>query len=214
MSAASWVRHRVRRVHARSVSPARNTSVSLRSASFGSSARAESVMRRCAIRPMECCAGFSGTECGHQTTIGESGSSRPEISASVGRDALPQPRRTIISDAPVSPPRWISASSWSGSSGSWEMCTIMRLGCSWEARIAARIASREWPFSARTTRVRTRPLLRLPLAAARLLSSLLMAETVVLCRCEITGASKRGCHAQASRVLNADPTNRTRRVQA
>ena len=171
-------------------------------------------MRRWAMRPIESLAGFSGTECGHQTTMGESGSSRPEISASVGRDALPQPRRTIISDAPVSPPRWISASSWSESSGSCEMCTMMRLGCSWEARIAARIASREWPFSASTTRVSTRPLLRLPLLARSWLSSLLMAETVVWCRCEITGASKRGCRVRAFRLPNADPTNRTRRVRA
>ncbi len=59
--AAMSPRHRVVRVQARSESPSEYTVARRRRAADGESALTVSVMRRCAILPTGCSAGFSGT---------------------------------------------------------------------------------------------------------------------------------------------------------
>ncbi|BBE22735.1 hypothetical protein MN0502_16180 [Arthrobacter sp. MN05-02] len=61
----------------------------LNSAAVGSGSFAESVIRRCAMLPIDVCEAASGTPCGHHATIGASGSRRADTSDSFSSASSP-----------------------------------------------------------------------------------------------------------------------------
>ena len=186
---ATWIRHSVRRVQARSVSPSWWPARRAHRAGSAADAEAVSVIRRWARRPSAVAEGTSGGTPGHHATMGASGRSSPETSDSSAWAFSPAHHSTTTSEAPASPPTRISASRRVGAAGSPRARTMMRHGCSNEAALAAWTADSMPASSVLITSVRTRPRATTPLFSRSCVMRLATWEVVVSCMRIFTGAS-------------------------
>ncbi|CFS02689.1 Uncharacterised protein [Mycobacterium tuberculosis] len=150
-------------------------------ADSGSIALVASVMRRIANLPNASCAGTAGAMSGHHATTGMSGSRKGITTLSAWPASGPDSRSTTNSPAPASAPTRSCASSRGLSAyGSPRIVTMMRLGCSWLASLAASMDSSSMAsLSGAMMSVSTRPIATAPIFSRSSSSFLLTAVVVV-----------------------------------
>lgn len=157
----------------------------------GSMPLVASVMRRIANLPNGSWAGSRGATSGHHATTGMSGSRNGITTLAAWPASGPDSVRITTSPAPVSPPARSCASRRGSSAyGSPRIVTMIRLGCSWLASLAALSDSSSTPsLSGAMSSVSTRPIVTAPILSRSSSSFLLTAVVVVSGRSTIMGAA-------------------------